>query len=1384
MKKYLFTILFLLVGMPLAKAQSPFDLIYHSIPVSPTIDIVEEIKQIGANLQTTISQSKKIIMAMKTDVSSIRSAITSTFNKIKSGAILDILGNPGQAKSGFCGKDITKVKTKEVAKKVKEVLMVAESDDFVYLTEQRAVREKFFMDNVYAIYAAASIIHQEVENDVKAQIDKAKSCAKGAGSECGFPSTDEGGNNEVIFTYSKTLEALDSVVRLWESVSALKARLVAIKIMRNLKPAVDKSPNDSSEEQAFLNKSESFAKIHNSTLIGFAQINVESVAKNLRNTSIKKVDAATVKRDRDAVQYVSSAVDFVSPSMNEKENILASAQDQMESLREINEIESMVSKAMSTHNLIKDLVQYKNQGEAYSDMKAEWEKSLDKMKQSEQCAIKYLGKYFTNPHKVWSGNLPLDDNINKHELRKGISGWAINAFEVLKSGEATNAITAFSTTKDKTYSSVQENESDYLTDQSALDGKINKKLSMAGNTPEDIAQDTLSDEEVFELGKENSDFKKTLGSEKDNKKIVKEAVGPSKKKDSSEEARKASLLSWQIGAEAAKMLGDTRNDWGSSLTDTKLIWNDTRKFYRKYLELKYNNILQYMKSYSEADILSLVAKKVVGETQNLKNTDYQQQRRDALVGFDAEFNKLVTEHNTQLRNNLKTHDVIANKIQKEIEDLRKKGDALNKSLRDKKDEINAIKDAEREKTFEATSAKYTAEVKFPVGDEEPVTTKVVTIDKDKDTTDIITTASKGITSNQKIKTLEKEVVSLQDKIDDLYDKIAKKEDELNNRLKIRLTNNVPQNVDNMNFEEEILIKIRGADGHGGKLSELQRKTKNDAMSAIRGVLIDSNEADPIEGFDIETTMLGVERAGQTIVNEVHKKAEEIVITKGLDKLYALKDDLFTEASYPAIKEIHDNMIAELKAVAFTFKILTGSAAPLVIIKDLLVMNEFLDGIDTSPETEDFFVGSTPKDRDIKAPFSLKGFDFPPLREVFHFDAVDFKNVKSDQDLKGKSEAWYEVIISETPQSERFVVKDDFLNYGGEIPKIWQVMLKDFPFVETRLPLKEILGEDGRCEDLYFVRSGIFPCVYSKNKKDDDKGFLDINHRNKFVSGAFGEKHQNLNECPLGISYDKGKVVHNFWKAPLKDNREYGDDRYYSDKYGWIPSGNCEYSELGTLFEADSHNNLYIRKIPFKNFNMINAKNEEDDENNKDQRDLSKDAKKNIVKAQYSEYSRNQIGDFLKHFEREKNAKESMDEVKAEYDKSMETIFALFKDNGFTPSKDFFIGREKDYNQAVKVLKDVKNKQLQKVVERLKGINTKDNEPAQEKSKNLNTLVEFMKKDKNSLLRISMGDATKKDFDSRLKSEEASVNAQDKFKKENSAVKNDYSDNEEIYCPMY
>ena len=142
MKKYLLSVLFLLILTSPVKAQAPWDLIYHAMPVSIGFDIPEEIEQIGAQLQTAKNQLQDMALRLKGDISNVQSAVLTTFNKIKSAAILDIIGNPGQAQSGFCGKDVNKTKAKEIAKKVKEVLLVAQSDDFSYLTEQKKQREK------------------------------------------------------------------------------------------------------------------------------------------------------------------------------------------------------------------------------------------------------------------------------------------------------------------------------------------------------------------------------------------------------------------------------------------------------------------------------------------------------------------------------------------------------------------------------------------------------------------------------------------------------------------------------------------------------------------------------------------------------------------------------------------------------------------------------------------------------------------------------------------------------------------------------------------------------------------------------------------------------------------------------------------------------------------------------------------------------------------------------------------------------------------------------------------------------------------------------------------------------------------------------------------
>ena len=1408
MKKYLFIVLFLLIFGTHANAQAPWDLIYHAIPVTTGPDIPEEIKQIGGNLQTTVSQTKKMIMTAKTDASNIQTAVISTFNKIKSGAILDLFGNPGQNQAGFCGRDVTKVKTKKISKKIKNVLLVAKSKDLAYLNEQKRNKEKFYMDNIYAIHAASLIIRQEVENDIKAQVDKAMSCAKGSGSECGIPSTDEGGNNEAIFTYGKTLEAMDSVVRLWESVAALKARLAAVKMIHKLTPAVDPGAEDEdesagSDEQAMLNMHESFSKFHSTEQIGFAQIDTNFMVDNAEKTSLDDVEAAaTIKEEADAIQSVVGRVNFVSPEMSEKEHPLAGVQVQMEALEEMNEAESLVADALNTHNIIKDLPQYKDRAELYQETQEDYKKTLEKLKKSESCAIKYLSKYFTEPHMVWSGKLPLE-NADKHKFRKGISGWALSAFEVLKSGEATDVISAYETVKEKRASGEQEDAYDKLvktlTDkidqdtspadfrpdqddqdalQKAMEDKVNKTMSTSGTQPQEVAQETLTAEDVAKY-EDDPDFKKSeeRNSAENNNKLVKEAMAPGKKDSINEEARKSSLYSWQIGAEASKMLGDPQYDWGSAPTGNKFIWTDTKRFYKKYLKKKYDNILRYMKSYSKADVLYLVAQKLHGNMQRANASSYQTQRavkldelnNTAKQELDGAINTKKSERATFLAG--------IGDLKKQKDAITKQTDVLNAKLRLLKDKINNIKANKEDKNIKDMSKALATPVSYYPKDDNgnPIpldlsAKKVKNIDRDKISSDLKEGTSKNIAEDKDIQKIEKEITLLQKQINEKVSDLDAKEIEIKKRKLKEQEDKAPSDeVSGANNAEKLLKANIDTMLQGLHATEYDK-----VFNEIKGILTAGNTKNPIEGFVIDSVMNGIDAAAKNLVNLAHKEAERI-INNGLAKIDAMGDDLYLESKYDELKSIHDKIISDLIAVKLTYTLAETAAdsllSPLFIIRDLEIFKDFLDGIDTSPETEGFFVGMTPKERDLRAPHKLSGFNLPPVREVFHFDAIDYTHVKPEQQKsKGEGKGWLKARLAE--KKRRYVPKEDFLS-GRDVPKIWKLILSDYPFIESRLPLNEILtGEDASCENLAFARGGTLPCLYGNSTK-----VLDVDQSGKYIHYSAGNDDKNLSECS-SIKIREGNPYHSFWKVDLSvpmisimgfTKISTGHSR---------PERNCEYSELGMLFEADQHNNLYIREIPFANFNRINNRDggSLDSMGDVDKRDLAA--------AKLSELGRNQIGDFLKHAEREKISKETLEEIKSEYDRGMQTVYNLFSEQGFTPSKDFNLAKAGDYKQAEKVLKDVKAKKIAKAVSVLNAIDISDNPPAQEKSKNLKKLIDIMTKDTKSVLKLSMVDADSNDLQARLIKATADKALSDKYNENAKKKKEEAGDVEEVFCAIY
>ena len=1194
---------------------------------------------------------------------------------------------------------------------------------------------------------------------------------------------------------------------MWESVAALKARLAAIKIIYTSPYNYEVEEEDADpESQAFLNNSQSTIIYQNITPISFAQLDLSKVEKNdnlsAQLTKSRAEKTNSLKQAKNAVSEASaknlsegfdgSRVSFASPTMNEKEHPLAAMQDEMESLSEMNEVESLVSEAMDTHNLITDLPQYKQQAESYMQAIEYHKRSLEKLKVSEKCAIKYLGKYFKDPHLVWLGKLPIEDATN-HDLRNGVSGWAYNAFELLKSGEATETIEAFSIAKEemnKEKTTDEEDEKAYLHDQEALNKKIENMKSQQRSQEEGVVKDYITAEELLKISDdpqkgldmgeldENGEFIRDENGKVDLSKtrfggpnaeaLVNESMSASKKGTVTEETRKASMLSWQIGAEASEMLGNPDYKWGSEYTDKKLIWNDTKRFYRKYLELKYNNILGYIKSVSSMDIMEIIAGKLVGKKVSISNTEYQKQRRaqvDAIVkeiknglatereaalaniadGFKSELSKAdkeacpdidIEEYKVCLEAKKTKFTNIAKKVcskdfakgieEKNYRDDPKKtnkdnteikkdfnskiahqslaclevaqelakvnADIIHQNILEAKDEIIATKAAKEDEVIDAQLAAATAPVVFTDDETKISTTKITGLVKDKLSENIASNTASKISSDVEIKVKEEGIeakkveIAAETSYSTMLERaIKKKKLELQEKA-------APVDADEKaSAEEQSDSRISALEASLGAVNE-----KSKAFDEIRNYIITATKDNPVEGLkdpaSINAAIFSMHADIKGLMGKLQDKAYEVIITNGYNEMLKLGDDLYSEANHGKLVKMHTDIIKKLKSTKLTFTITNTALKGLIGSSDLNILDELLSSIDfigsvnlskdmIEAEQEGFFVGATPSERDLKAPMRLTGFDQPPVREIFHFDAEDFKHVKEEEQAAEEAAEndddtkpdWIEKVLGfaqeaaeKISKQKRSIDKQFFLDYGGKIPKIWQVMLSDYPFVETRYSLKEALDDyengkssgDDKCARTTFSRGGIMPCLYGYNEKNKQYDYvLDITQNSKYIHYKADATHnKNLGACagikaklnpagtPPGI-----EPYHEFWKVFL-NNGTGGADALAS----------CEPSELGMLLEADKHNNLFLRKTVYKNFNRINKQNAS--ENKKPIEKMSKVKRRNLVAAQQSEFSRNQVGDFLKQAESEKMLKENLEEVKAGYEKSMEVLTAIFIEN--------------------------------------------------------------------------------------------------------------------------
>jgi hypothetical protein len=1315
-------------------------------PVSISIHISGEIQEIARNVQTAATSGYQVINTQNNINNSLMASLVSTFNSYSSSAILDTITSPGQNTPTVCGSAVKSVTAKRIAKKFKKYFLVVKSSKGADINEVKEYRSKFYIDSLYVILAAAqSIATQMNDGDWDAKITAAQSCI--TDGSCTSINLPEGGNNENIFIYGEALRTYDSLLKMKESVVALKAQLAAIKVMHNMDLSVatetELKDDDSStttttttanttavssdtssdtassditsgesnaingEQQALLTDGYRIAHYQMRTVMpqAFAQVSY--------NSKINTLEAALEEvSDSDASGLVSGSVEWSEPEEDTSEHPLAAAQDKLDALDEVNDISSTLEDAINLHNKLSELSETKETAEKIKEEREKYQEYLDRLKTSEQCSINFMKRYFVSPITSWSG-VDLRKYPYQNDLREGISGWAVEAYSVAKAAETSTTST--------------EDYGDFSVDDETVDSIDN---AVDFDKVEDLASSDAN------------------------------TLSKSKEEQAQDDARKSNLIAWQIGAEAAKLLGEEGEKWGERKANS-MVWNDTKSFYGQYLQKKYDNIKAYLKSYTENDILALVLAKMYGQDVSLADTTQQRSISALQTAFSQAEDEAQQQKNTKIQEIDSTANANLKALESEREALSEKMDEVNARINERKQKISDMRDEAAEKAKQGVEDAYDGDVVYPESEsDEGSATSTVPLVFGAES--IQTSYKQGRTDNldtEAVKTLEDENAEDQK----LLQKYEAEQTELDEKI-VQAKLDAQQTKTDLDTTLAAEVQNR-QQGLTEEMTALTTKFGGDVSANLASVLsasivvpsVDEEEDSTFDAAEYTAQKLAemtgvMQGAAADALSEINAQVD-VIVDASYAQLMALGDSLYSSESHDRIVKIHQQMISNLRAVTIAFHA-TG-----IVSLNIEVFAK-LAAVDTSAETDGFFVGNPPKEKDLRAPFKLKDFDLPPVREVFHFDAVDFANVKPK--VQGVA-------------ANRAVPKSDFLNFGGDIPLIWQYMLKDKAFIESDYDMTDTLNLG--CEAVAFLRGGIMPCVVP-----DSNIVLDVTEEGKFVQ----RKDISTDSVPacLGLVLKKKKPYMSIFDESLVTNKALitvEKNKKTSllaslTQSSQVEDVTCKYSELGMLFDIDESGQFAFRQQAMAVYDALL--------DDTDSEKLSSKDKSLRVLGSLAVLSRNQIGDFLRQSETEEDYRESLESAEQDYQDKLDEFKQQLIDSGYAPSTDFDLANDADYKKTVSAIKSAKKAKMAEAKAALAKISAADNEPVEEKKTQYTKLLTILETDTEGVLQLTMSSADSDDWKTELKQNTANNSAVSAYKTDAETQEESYNNPDGVYCSNY
>lgn len=1183
--------------------------------------------------------------------------------------------------------------------------------------------------------------------------------------------------------YYNVADIYDSILRISEELSALEAQYEAAMALRG--GVTPKEPEELKEEET---EEVSFNTYFAEFETSYAQVEAESdEEKTYVNPKWKIIET----KPRVAV----------SPFKGSNE--------QFKELQDIKILSVIANDAIEVHNILQQIAEYKKPYIEYDRMGKLHLKILDNLSSSERCVVNYLKQYYHDPIELWLGKdckysvgdykyIDCDKNnkadkadldvwtsnhflcgdnlekvcygygLNQYESREGFAGYLISLYKNFKAEKILNVVDEVQNEETGETESKVSIFATQITDTDAIDSASETTLTRPSEEEQEsfVAMQTS--------GISDSNYVKFSDEEKMN-----------------QNNREQEIITWQIGALAANKLGEdmlkaqsVSSEEHEKIRKTYPLWNDEKYFYLTYLENKYKNMRAYIVNLDMRELSLAIAKEINSALYGVQVEDEEPKIEGIPVNVVKSYNSqkiAELEGKITLVDVLSSASIVQDRFDGEIKSLKQNYENEKTELQNDINELIERADA-LSLEYERLKTEYNkkAEEKINVKGEEKADDEVIANSENNPSAKFLAvkSARNRRKLKNKIKEIESEMSVLKGQIDGMSSQIADMRDEIltkQDELKI-IKNKFVENLAKKEYQKEIEVTKA--------LNELTQLSAPKLSSMVQN----------------DGSVTG--RIFKSIVNIADSAAKSVrsnainAINAGYDDILDMKEkgEIYDILKYYKLANIHEGIIKNITdpkvnlSSGLLSKYVNMAAIETLATRVIADKLESLLCQENKCRTADkeYYVGISPNANDFSAPKEILQSYTPPLREIVHFDGVNYDNLLKSNKLYVSKESLLESISESLSYSQGKLVS---------YPPIWKLLLSEKGFVERDVPIIPLLMrpelpdipihtlEIAHLQTDDLIRGGIYPCTYNGH-------VINVNNAG-FVAQEGGS---NIPGCAHIKSIDAKGIKKSF----KLDN---GDT--ISFKKGSGTKG--EVSELSLLvYHTEDNRGLRFDRNLSKAIKYLKEVSENDD---KDYDKSQKHKSENMVLA------RNQLGDFLTLVEYETEYQKALNDFEVKLDESRQQLLdvvSAYEEFDIkvlcdvemaakvkTPEDadiesvcrsrpylmEFDLANADTYKAFIKELNKVKENRIKEVengLEKLKG----DNEALAESIDYLKNTLELLKKDKDELVSISEG-MSLKELETNIKRGQADKDAQDEYEKE---VDKSYKEKEDgiitPYCAVY